>query len=178
MEKYLQQQHPQVVTKPQAPVTQQILDQPLHPDLAWVAPTLFILLQNPLASDPSTYGSQIILRLGRILSATLPPTQRIPVRRTLQSLLVRLPADAFGARCVRPVQRYLTHLVDSGRLGAGRLEAMMAGVLLDVLLQANNGAGGKVPYHEFYNKVRKWKHPRCSVASIASDSTAKLPVTH
>lgn len=54
---------------------------------------------------------------------------------------------------MRPVQRYLTHLVTSGRLGAGRLEAMMAGVLLDVLLQANEAAGGKISYSEFYNNA-------------------------
>jgi hypothetical protein len=114
---------------------------------------LFILLQNPLASDPTTYGSQIILKLGRILSTTLPTQQRIPVRRALQRLLGQLPAEAFAARCVRPVQKYLTHLVTTGRLGAGRLEAMMAGVLIDVLRQANEDAGGKISASEFYNKA-------------------------
>lgn len=128
------------------------LDQPLSPELEWVPPTLFIILQTPLASDPVTFGSHLILRIGRIIAMSLPAHQRIPVRRALQKLLGMLPPDTFAARCVRPVQRYLSNLIERGRLGAGRLEAMMAGVLLDVLRQANEDSGGKIPYSEFYNK--------------------------
>lgn len=128
------------------------LDQALSPELDWIPPTLFIILQNPLAGDPTTFGSHLIMRIGRIIAMSLPAHQRIPVRRALQKLLGLLPAETFAARCVRPVQRYLSHLVERGRLGAGRLEAMMAGVLLDVLRQSNEDCGGKIPYSEFYNK--------------------------
>lgn len=72
----------------------------------------------------------------------------------LERLLRRMPAEAFAARCVRPVQRYLSHIVLSGRLGAARLEVMMVGVLLDVMRQANDDGGGIIPYTEFYNEVR------------------------
>lgn len=157
IERYLSQQY--AAASDRAGTTKSFSSDPnldleisLIPELSWVPPTLFILLQNPLASDPATYGSQIILRLGRILSTSLPAAQRIPVRRALQNLLGQLPAEAFAARCVRPVQKYLTHLVTSGRLGAGRLEAMMAGVLIDVLRQANDDTGGKINASEFYNK--------------------------
>lgn len=34
------------------------------------------------------------------------------------------------------------------------LQILMAGVLLDVLREANEEAGGIVPYQEFYNQVR------------------------
>jgi hypothetical protein len=158
IERYLSQHYPSSAAR--AGTTKSFSSDPnldieisLIPELSWVPPTLFILLQNPLASDPATYGSQIILRLGRIVSTVLPAPQRIPVRRSLQKLLGQLPAEAFAARCVRPVQKYLTHLVTTGRLRAGRLEAMMAGVFLDVLRQANDDIGGKISASEFYNKA-------------------------
>lgn len=151
MERYISTLHPANPAPRARPPAE--LDFPLLPDLAWLPPTLFILLQNPLSGDPAAYGSQIILRLGRILSATTPAEQRIPVRRALQALAAQLPPDAFATRCVRPVQRYLDQIAASGRLGSAKVEVMMAGVLLDVLRQANEAGGGKVPYSEFYNKV-------------------------
>ena len=96
------QEHPPASTKLQDAVPSH---QPLSPDLAWVAPTLFTLLLNPLTSDPATYGSLIVLRLGRIISTTLPASQRIPVRRAMQALLGQLPTDVFAAASALPCCR-------------------------------------------------------------------------
>lgn len=49
--------------------------------LGWLPPVLFIVLQNPLNSDPAGYGGQIILRISRILATALPVEQRGPVRQ-------------------------------------------------------------------------------------------------
>jgi hypothetical protein len=101
------------------------INRPLLPRLAWTPPILAILLLNPLNSDPRGYGGALILRISRMLSSTLPKFQRVAVRRALQSLLATLPAEVFGARCVRPAQRYIEHLVTTGKLGAARLEVGM-----------------------------------------------------
>ena len=148
---------------------QQHLDQ-------WLPPLLFISLQNHVTGHTSTYGAAIIHRISRLMSTILGPQLRVSVRRSLLPLLsslARASPETFVVRCLRPVQKYLSHIVLSGRLGAGRLEAMMAGVLLDVLRQAiecedsswssssfstiasSNSDGKsdrKIPYSEFYNK--------------------------
>ena len=49
--------------------------------LDWLPPVLFILLHNPLNSDSTGYGSQIILRVSRILAAALPVERRAPMRQ-------------------------------------------------------------------------------------------------
>jgi hypothetical protein len=132
LEKYLQfahgdsggraQQGAYAAGKSSQHAQQGVLHAQLDPGLAWLAPLIFVLLQNPLNSDPASFGALLLLRMGRLLSVTLPPAQRIPVRAALQQLLGRLPPDVLAARCVRPVQRYLEHLVARGKLGAARLE--------------------------------------------------------
>lgn len=79
------------------------------------------LPQNPLNSDPSAFGSKVLVRISRIVGVTLPARDRLPVRQALQRLLARLPADALAARCVRPVQRHLDACVAQG-LGATRVQ--------------------------------------------------------
>lgn len=123
----------------------------LHPNLIWIAPTLFILLQNPLSGIKSSLGDQIVFRIGKILSSGIPSSYRVMVRRALQSLLARLPADTLAVRCARPVNNYITRIVESGRLSSARVEVMIAGVLLDVIRQASVDSGEKIPYTEFYN---------------------------
>ena len=125
----------------------------LHPNLVWIAPTLFILLQSPLLSDAASYGDQIVSRMGRILASSVPASQRVIVRRSLQSLLSRLPSETLVVRCARPVNRFITTIVDSGRMDTGRLDIMIAGVLLDVVRQASVDGGDKVPVSEFYNQA-------------------------
>ena len=51
------------------------------------------------------------------------------MRRALQALLSRLPADVLAARCVRPVQRYIDSCVHAG-LGATRAQVRMCGMCL------------------------------------------------
>lgn len=119
-------------------------------DFTWVAPALFILLQNPLNSDGGV-GGTFVYRIGRIISSVLPPDSRVGVRRSLEALLMQLSPDIFGARCVRPVQRHLTSLAESGRMASSRVELFTAAVLLDVLRGASVSAGGLIPETEFSN---------------------------
>ena len=65
----------------------------------------------------------------RIVAVTLPGQERLAVRRALQALLSRLPADVLAARCVRPVQRYIDSCVHAG-LGATRAQVRICGMCL------------------------------------------------
>ena len=85
--------------------------------------------QNPLNSDPAGYGSKVLVRLSRITSVTLPAQERLPVRRALQALVARLPADTLAARCVRPVQRHIDACVAQG-LGATRVQVWAPGMAM------------------------------------------------
>lgn len=49
-----------------------------RPDLAWVAPLLFILLQSPLNSDQAGFGGKLLMRISRIVSVTLPAQVGLP----------------------------------------------------------------------------------------------------
>eukprot|EP00887_Chlorella_sp_A99_P000742 scaffold5.g742.t1 len=120
-------------------------------DLSWIAPVLFVLLQNPLNGEPEGVGGQILMQISRLLAATLSGEARLAVRRGLQALLRRLPAEVLGGRCVRPLQRYIGSLV-RGAPAAARVQLLMAGVLLDVLREANEEAGEPIPYSEFANR--------------------------
>ncbi|KAL4425546.1 hypothetical protein ABPG75_009562 [Micractinium tetrahymenae] len=120
-------------------------------DLSWLAPLLFVLLQNPLNSETGSFGGKLLMRICRIVTVTVPLQERLQVRQALQALLARLPADTLAARCVRPVQRYIDSCVTAG-LGATRVQVIMAGVLLDILRQANEDAGGIIPYTEFHSR--------------------------
>ena len=51
------------------------------------------------------------------------------------------------------MQRYIDSLVKRGNLSAARVQILMAGVLSDVLREANEEAGGIIPWQEFANKA-------------------------
>lgn len=79
-----------------------------------------------------------------------------------------LPATVLAARCIRPAQQYITTLIQQQGLGPVHNQVLTAGRMLEVLYLANERAGGKVPYTEFYNKAsgcaparRKRCHTSC-----------------
>lgn len=106
---------------------------------------LFVLLQNPVNSVSSGIGSQLLQKLARNLVVLDSHSKKV-----LAKWLSALPPDIFGAREVRPVQKYLSDMAKKKGRPRWR-EDLLEGVHLLYLLHSAN-AGTKIPASEFYNE--------------------------
>ncbi|GIL61241.1 hypothetical protein Vafri_15644, partial [Volvox africanus] len=87
----------------------------------------------------------------RLISVTL----RLPgdALQLLCTWLVSLPWELLGGRVVRPLQQYLSKLAEGGIVGPdGRAEVLAAARVMAGLHAANEKAGGKLPFSEFFNQ--------------------------
>lgn len=117
-------------------------------DATWMRVAL-ILLQSPLNLD-SQFAEACLPRLLAAF-ATLQPAQH----DTLTQWLQHYPADIFGARLVRPVQRFITNSISPQRRNAraGVDESVIAAAKLLSSLHQANEAAELVPHTEFYNSA-------------------------
>ncbi|GIL61242.1 hypothetical protein Vafri_15644 [Volvox africanus] len=112
---------------------------------------LFVVFQCPLLS-----GSGMGLGLSSSLASRLiSVTLRLPgdALQLLCTWLVSLPWELLGGRVVRPLQQYLSKLAEGGIVGPdGRAEVLAAARVMAGLHAANEKAGGKLPFSEFFNQ--------------------------
>ncbi|GIL93359.1 hypothetical protein Vretifemale_20765 [Volvox reticuliferus] len=111
---------------------------------------LFVVFQCPLLS-----GSGMGLGLSSSLASRLiSVTLRLPgdALQLLCTWLVSLPRELLGGRVVRPLQHYLNKLAEGPMAPDGRAEVLAAARMMAGLHAANEKAGGKLPFSEFYNQ--------------------------
>ncbi|KAK9831792.1 hypothetical protein WJX74_009408 [Apatococcus lobatus] len=122
-------------------------EQAVASHLDWLR-VLYVMLINPVAGETHGTGGQIVQRLARILGQLEPSS-----RNTIAQWLSELPLEILGARCVRPVQRWLSDVAHRQHPSSTHdREQLLQGIsLLSCIYNGNKLAGFKVMPSEFYN---------------------------
>lgn len=88
-------------------------------------------MQNPLNGEPHGVGSALLHQLSIVILKLKPNVQQL-----LVSWLAQLPKEVLGGRVVRPLQRYLSAVAQSG-VDSHREEILRVVRVLDIVNTAN-----------------------------------------
>lgn len=107
---------------------------------------ILILMLNPLLSDPHRPAASMLPHLAATVLMLAKDMQEV-----LEDWLGTLAPEVIAGRMVRPLQRYLVKMVESGVVTRGTLIELC--LFLELIHRANLKTGEKVHYTEFQNAV-------------------------